>query len=104
MYCRAVFSRHSFDPPIEVQVGDTIQHTCRFQSRDRTDWTYRGQAATDEMCHIYFVHYPAQNLTECFNNGAVSGRRHAQMTCKFLLIKLQLQTLNINVIEISSHR
>ena len=60
-----------FDQEIEVRPGDTIKHICQFQSRDRDDWTFRGQAATDEMCHIYFVYYPEQRLSECFNQGGV---------------------------------
>ena len=54
-----------------MRPGDTIKHICQFQSRDRDDWTFRGQAATDEMCHIYFVYYPEQRLSECFNQGGV---------------------------------
>ena len=51
--------------PILIERGDTILHTCIYNTETRTNMTFGGYEITDEMCVNYMHYYPRSNLELC---------------------------------------
>jgi len=49
---------------VEIQVGDTLHHQCTYDTTSRTQTTYFGARAADEMCNVFIVYaLPRQKNT-----------------------------------------
>ncbi|CAF0824212.1 unnamed protein product [Didymodactylos carnosus] len=51
--------------PIKIYKGDTILHTCIFNTRERKKMTFGGFSIHDEMCVNYMHYYPKADLEVC---------------------------------------
>jgi dopamine beta-monooxygenase len=51
--------------PIQIERGDTILHTCIYNTEIRANMTFGGYGITDEMCINYLHYYPRSELELC---------------------------------------
>ncbi|XP_074647536.1 uncharacterized protein LOC141903331 [Tubulanus polymorphus] len=51
--------------PVIVKPGDTIMTECTFNTEERENVTYAGEATTSEMCYSFISYYPKIPLTYC---------------------------------------
>jgi len=51
--------------PIQIERGDTILHTCIYNTEIRANMTFGGYGITDEMCVNYMHYYPRSELEVC---------------------------------------
>ncbi|ESO93057.1 hypothetical protein LOTGIDRAFT_162081 [Lottia gigantea] len=51
-----------YKTPIKLLPGDTIKTRCVFNSQNRDQVTYFGDATSDEMCFGFFTYYPKENI------------------------------------------
>ncbi|CAF0960166.1 unnamed protein product [Adineta steineri] len=51
--------------PVQIYRGDTILHTCIYNTKDRKDMTFGGYGISDEMCVNYIHYYPRSKLELC---------------------------------------
>ncbi|CAF3781384.1 unnamed protein product [Rotaria sp. Silwood1] len=51
--------------PIKIERGDTIIHTCIYNTENRTNMTFGGYGINDEMCVNYMHYYPRSSLELC---------------------------------------
>ncbi|CAF3583690.1 unnamed protein product [Rotaria socialis] len=51
--------------PIKIERGDTILHTCIYNTKMRTNMTFGGYGINDEMCVNYMHYYPRSSLELC---------------------------------------
>ncbi|CAF0832072.1 unnamed protein product [Adineta ricciae] len=50
---------------IQIERGDTILHTCIYNTEIRTNMTFGGYGISDEMCVNYMHYYPRSELELC---------------------------------------
>lgn len=58
-----------FRPPITFLPGDEMRVICEFDSTSRSEYTYYGEATTDEMCFATYTYYPNQRTTNWITMG-----------------------------------
>ena len=51
----------NFSPPLVLKSGDTVEYTCTYQNDTGMTLTYGESAASNEMCNIFGVFFPAPN-------------------------------------------
>ncbi|XP_067661008.1 uncharacterized protein [Haliotis asinina] len=55
---------YTYNPPIELKPGDTLDTTCVFRSTSRTTTAQYGEGTFDEMCFGIFTFYPAEAMEQ----------------------------------------
>ena len=60
-----------FRPPITFLPGDEMRVICEFDSTSRSEYTYYGEATTDEMCFATYTYYPNQRTTNWITMGSL---------------------------------
>jgi len=62
-----------FSTPIEFLPGDSMQITCHYDTRGRTNMTFGGLPSDNEMCIAFLTVYPAPELNECYSAPGWAG-------------------------------
>lgn len=57
-------------PGIEMWPGDELKMSCTFNTMDKTEFVYYGDATSDEMCFSFISYYPKLNFNECLQVGS----------------------------------
>ncbi|XP_074653681.1 DBH-like monooxygenase protein 1 [Tubulanus polymorphus] len=69
--------------PVIVKPGDTIMAECTFNTEDRENVTYAGEATTSEMCYSFVSYYPKIPLTYCQATANTTGPASEVWSDKF---------------------
>ncbi|HVW27029.1 MAG TPA: hypothetical protein VHC69_16805 [Polyangiaceae bacterium] len=49
----------NFSPPLSLKAGDSVRYSCTYVNGTSTTLTYGESAATNEMCNLFGVYFPA---------------------------------------------
>ena len=53
-----------FRPAVELQPGDELRTTCKYDTKNQKNATYYGDGTYDEMCFGFIGYYPKTNLDQ----------------------------------------
>ncbi|XP_050416831.2 dopamine beta-hydroxylase [Patella vulgata] len=52
-----------YEPPVELQGGDSIETVCSYRSLSRKETAVYGRGTYDEMCYGIFTYYPVESIS-----------------------------------------